>query len=81
MNQKAKINLQQAQGHANREKRKINKVDYSTKEETAAAGLKTSHGNTNGVLMEDEEDSGMSHAKEPHADVTVPTFSQFCRER
>lgn len=50
----------------NREKRKINKVDYSTKEETAEAGLKTSHGNTNGILMEDEKGSGMSHAKEPH---------------
>lgn len=60
---------------------KINKVEYSTKEEGAEAGLKTSHGNTNGILMEDEKDSGMSHAKEPHTDVTVPTFSQFCRER
>lgn len=43
--------------------------------------MKTSHGNTNGILMEDEKDSGMSHAKEPHTVATVPTFSQFCRER
>lgn len=38
------------------------------------------HTNTNGSLMEEKKIFGRD-SKEPHTDVTVPTFSQLCRGR